>query len=89
MTSTTGFVCIGSDNNTVTLQRVYNGKGSVKKRREYQKNMPKLVVHCFSESKYQKLREADAEVREIIVKRRAKKPPYMRLLEQLSKIGRK
>ena len=58
MTNSLGFLCVASDNNSVTLQREYSGKGSVKKRRQYQKQMPKLVVRCVSEEEYQEMREA-------------------------------
>lgn len=82
MTKNASIKCIGSDDYTVTLQRVY----SKNKSRKLQKNMPKIVIHCFSEAKYQRLLEADAQVRESIAKRRAKKnvASYMRILKRLS-----
>ena len=91
MTKNASIKCIGSDDYTVTLQRVYSKKNSKKKRRKLQKSMPKIVIHCFSESKYQRLLEAEAQVRDSMAKRKAKKTasPYMRILERLSVINRK
>lgn len=86
MIKNAGIKFIGSDDYTVTLQRVYSKKSSKKKRRKLQKSMPKIVIHCFPESKYQRLLEAEAQVRDSMAKRKAKKnvASYMRILKRLS-----
>lgn len=87
MTKSFGFLCVGSDANSVTLQREYSGKGSVKKRRQYQKQMPKLVVRCFSEEEYQEMREAADKRMRVNNKRRQelKSRGYQLVLNALKK----